>query len=289
MNESKSSPVHLPVRKVDAHKGMLGRVLLIGGSRGMAGSITLSSIAAMKTGSGLVSAAVPDRCLETVASFHPCLMTIPLSNDCDGRFSLGATADLLPHLKLLDAIGCGPGMTSQPGSMRIIEYLLQATSPRVFDADAISVLKLLNWPDSIGRSDFGPLILTPHPGELQRLVGVSSKDRPAQLDAASQLARSTGCVIVVKGGPTVVVDGNQTWTNSTGNPGMATGGSGDILTGVVTSLLGQALSPWDAARLGVWIHGRAGDMAAAKYGQSGMTAWEIVEFLAPAIGEVQAT
>ncbi|TWU59475.1 ATP-dependent (S)-NAD(P)H-hydrate dehydratase [Rubripirellula tenax] len=253
--------------------------MMIGGSRGMSGSISLAALAALKTGSGLVTAAVPDRCLETVAAFHPCVMTIALPDDEYGAFAVDAPSRLSNALAKFDAVGAGPGMTTGPGSVRIVERLLALTSiPRVLDADAINVMAELDWatthPDQVG-----PLVLTPHPGELHRLVGVAPKDRELQIVASETLANRTGAVIVVKGGPTVVVGPDGRYTNTTGNPGMATGGSGDVLTGVIASLLGQGLSPWDAARLGVWIHGRAGDLAATQYGQASMTALEIVHSL----------
>ncbi|WP_372722129.1 NAD(P)H-hydrate dehydratase [Novipirellula sp.] len=279
-------PASFPKREQDSHKGNFGRVLLCGGSRGMAGSIALSSIAALHTGSGLVSAAVPDRCLETVATFHPCLMTIPLADASRGHFATAAADELASRLDSLDAIGCGPGMTTNEGSMQIVRRLLEPTKlARVFDADALNCLAKMDWAEqdpvssatSQSSSDVSnDIVLTPHPGELGRLTGVTTKDRDLQIEAAQKLAAHHNVTIVVKGGPTVVVDATQTWTNSTGNPGMATAGSGDVLTGVITSLLGQGMPPWDAARLGVWIHGAAGDRAAEEYGQAGMSAYELL-------------
>ncbi|TWU42169.1 NAD(P)H-hydrate dehydratase [Novipirellula artificiosorum] len=274
-------PLPFPPRDSGAHKGDFGRVLLIGGSRGMAGSISLSAIAALHSGSGLVSVAVPDRCLETVASFHPCLMTIPLKDDARGQFCSAAICELTERIGPFDAIGCGPGMTVCEGAMEIVKLLLrQRNCKRVLDADAINCLAKMQWATA-PASDAGPLVLTPHGGELQRLTGVNAKDREAQVDAAQSLAAHHGVTIVVKGGPTVVVDGDRRWTNDTGNPGMATGGTGDVLTGTITSLLGQGMTPWDAARLGVWLHGAAGDAAAKRQGQTGMTALDLLQSLAP--------
>lgn len=278
-------PLRLPKRNSDAHKGDFGRSLLVGGSRGMSGSIGLSAMAALRCGSGLVTAAVPDRCLETVAAFHPCVMTLAMPDDGTGRFSLQASTTLAANLATAAAVGCGPGMTTAAGSLRIVERLLQERSvPRVFDADAINLLATLDWADS--RETLGPIVLTPHPGELQRLTGASAGDRDAQISVAQALAVKTDAVIVVKGGPTAVVSSGQVWINTTGNPGMATAGSGDVLTGIITSLLGQGLSPWDAAGLGVWVHGHAGDMAAKLHGQAGMTALEILEVLPQAMANV---
>ena len=288
---SDAPPLRLPPRAADAHKGAFGRVVLVGGSRGMCGSIALSSIAALHCGSGLVSAAIPDRCLESVAAWHPAVMTIPLCDDARGRFALGAATDLAKSISNIDAIGCGPGMTTERGSLQMVERLLQHRStPRVFDADAINCLAILDWPRVATEETnlYSDMILSPHPGELERLTGISPGNREGQIQAAEMLADQTGAVIIVKGGPTVVVNRSAggepvRWTNTNGNPGMATAGSGDVLTGILTSLLGQRLSAWDAARLGVWLHGRAGDLASKRFGQIGMTAREILEEIPAAV------
>jgi len=281
-------PLRLPTRKAAAHKGNFGRALLLGGSRGMSGSIALSAIASLRVGAGLVTAVIPDRCLETVASFHPCIMTRPLSDDPQGRFALEASATLNSILPTASAIGCGPGMTTCPGSIRIVERLLQWQRPCVLDADAINALSLLEdpvWKQQVAaRDQFAPLILTPHPGELARLTGVAASDRENQISTATQLCDDHGLFMVLKGGPTVVIGPRgASWQNSTGNPGMATAGSGDVLTGILTSFLSQGLVAWDAARLAVWVHGVAGDFAARQHGQAGMTAVEICGCLPQAV------
>ncbi len=290
-------PLRLDPRPNDAHKGLFGRVFLVGGSRGMTGSIAMSSLAALRVGAGLVTAAVPDRCLETVAAYHPCLMTRPMSDDEAGRFSLEAAEELVSFIASATAIAAGPGMTVDPGSLRIVERLLGLKSiPRVLDADALNALAELGWPafkaketESPRISDDGPLVVTPHPGEFERLSGVSSRDRNGQIEAAQQMADFHGVVVVLKGGPTVVTAPQQKiWTNETGNPGMATAGSGDVLTGVIGSLLGQGLSPWDAARLGVWVHGLAGDLASVHRSQPGLVAADILEALPEAIARAAA-
>jgi len=291
MSKQHSTPLPWPDRAADAHKGDFGRALLVGGSRGMAGSIALSSIAALRTGSGLVSAAIPDRCLETVAGYHPGIMTIALQDTETGHFAKGVA---LPDLSPYDVIGCGPGMRPIDGSIEIVERLIhRSETPRVLDADAINVIaehNLFNRP-ALPR-DQSTLILTPHPGELARLTGVSPKDRDGQIHAAESIADRFGLTIIVKGGPTVVVgkpapDGpTARYVNTTGNPGMATAGSGDVLTGIVTSLAGQGLVGWDAARLGVYVHGLAGDFAAERYSQASMTSHELLTCLPDAIGSL---
>ena len=269
-------PLQLPTRPRDAHKGDFGRVCLIGGSRGMSGSVALATIAALHSGAGLATAVVPDRCLETVAGFHPAIMTVPLPDDSQGRFALQAAASFPEQLIKATAIGAGPGMTVAPGSVRMIERLLaMRQTPRVLDADAINIIAAHGFLDA--AAGVGPVVLTPHPGELQRLTGVASGNRQAQIEAAANIAEQHQIVVVVKGGPTIVVGDGEQWTNSTGNPGMATAGSGDVLTGIITALLAQGLAPINAAKLGVWIHGRAGDLAAAKYGEPAVTATRILE------------
>ncbi|QDT08880.1 ATP-dependent (S)-NAD(P)H-hydrate dehydratase [Planctomycetes bacterium K23_9] len=277
-------PLRLTHRQTDAHKGNFGRVLLIGGSRGMSGSIALSSIAALKTGSGLVTAMVPSVCLETVASFHPGVMTIPASDE-DGHFAVAASAEVIDAVQDVSALGCGPGITTQKGSVAIVEHLVSMSHvPRVFDADALNILSRSN----LTKRLTGDIVLTPHPGELERITGVSRKSRASQIAASQKLAQQTGAIIVVKGGPSVVVSPQDKWVNTTGNPGMATAGSGDVLTGIITSLLGQGLSTWNAARLGVWIHGLAGDLAARKHSQPGLTCVELLESVGAATAKAIA-
>ncbi|MFG0267823.1 MAG: NAD(P)H-hydrate dehydratase [Rhodopirellula sp. JB055] len=287
-------PLRIPGREESAHKGNFGRVLLVGGSRGMAGSISLSSIAALHTGSGLVAAAVPDRILDCVAGFHPALMTIGLTDDGQ-RFAESAWESIQDRLAAQNAVGCGPGITTGSGSAAIVAGLLAKKDlPLVLDADALNIIAEQDWfgDDRFKRSsDDAACVLTPHPGELQRLTGASAKDVDAQLKAAEELSQRLGLTIVVKGGPSHVVakrDGQagSVWQNTTGNPGMATAGCGDVLTGIVTSLLGQGLSGPEAARLGVWIHGRSGDEAAARFSLAGMTALHVVDTLAVVADEM---
>ena len=217
-----------------------------------------------------------------MAGFHPAVMTIPIADTDLGRFSIAGARELEQPVRDASAIGCGPGMSTDAGSIRIVERLLSvANTPRVLDADAINVMARHHL--LTGNTDTGPVVLTPHPGELQRLTGVKSTDRMRQIEAAQQMAAQQELTIVVKGGPTTVVGSAGAWTNTTGNPGMATAGSGDVLTGVITALLAQGLVHWDAARLGVWVHGCAGDLASARIGQPGLTAVELIEALPAAI------
>lgn len=277
-----SPPLWLPRRSPESHKGDFGRVLLIGGSRGMSGSISLSAMAALRTGSGLVSAMVPDCCLETVAGFDPCIMTLAASATPKGQFAMDAYKIASDIVMKSDAVAIGPGMGTGPGSIRFVRSLATDSSvPRIFDADALNI---------ISRTEdirvHGPAVLTPHPGEMQRLTGISAKDREGQIEVACKYASSADCVLLLKGSQTFITNGQSRWFNSTGNPGMASGGSGDCLTGIIASLLGQNYSPWDAARLGAFIHGLAGDIAAEAIGQGGLVATDLIKYLPIAIQRV---
>lgn len=260
----------------------------------MAGSISLSAIAALHTGAGLVRAVVPDAILETVAGSHPAIMTTPLPCTADGCLAPDAEPALTTALQLQDAIGCGPGMTTGPGSVVVTQHIWQSSLACVFDADALNVIAEQNWLSRPASRSTGtafqarsaPTILTPHPGELQRLTGVPADAPELQRSAAKELAQAWNVVVVLKGGPTVVVGKAQAdagdvqeWTNTTGNPGMATAGMGDLLTGILATLLAQGLGAWDAARLGVWLHGLAGDTVAERLSQRGMTAFHVVHCL----------
>lgn len=269
-------PVYLQARVADSHKGDFGRILVVGGSRGMAGSIALSSICCLKSGAGLVTAAVPDRCLETVASVNPCIMTMALADDGDGQFDATALLRFREIVERFDVIVMGPGMGVGVGANRLVESAIKIDKPLVLDADGLNVLSQLSqWQASVKSQ----LIITPHPGEFQRLSGVVASDRSAQIRAAKAIAAEVSCIVVLKGAETFVTDGNREYVNQSGNPGMATGGSGDCLTGLVGALLGQSLSGFEAAVAGVWTHGLAGDLAAARLGQPGVTALDIAEHL----------
>jgi NAD(P)H-hydrate epimerase len=249
----------------------------------MAGSISLAGMAALRGGAGLVKIAVPDTCLDTVAGFEPSYMTVPLPCDEQGRIA-GAARDVLrPFLEEATCIACGPGLGQTPELRQLVEWLYTSIAkPMVIDADGLNNLTKRSEPLA-GAA--GPRILTPHPGEFSRLTGEKLSTAEAQSRAA-ELAKRHGVVIVLKGSPTVVTDGAKQFHNTTGNPGMATGGTGDVLTGLITAMLCQGLSPLDAARLAVHVHGRAGDLAAAELGQVAMIASDLLKYLPAAMREV---
>jgi ADP-dependent NAD(P)H-hydrate dehydratase len=275
----------LPPRENESHKGDYGRALLIGGSRGMAGAISLSGMAALRSGAGLVKLAVPEVCLDTVARFEPSYMTIPLPCDSAGRLALAARDVLTEQIPAVTALACGPGLGRSKDLDELVAWLYSTVKqPMVFDADALNALA--SQP-SILDSPGGPRVFTPHPGEFARLLGIARVEPEDRGKLARELAGRTGGVVLVKGHETAITDGRQLAYNTTGNPGMATGGSGDVLTGVITAFLCQGLSPFDAARLGAHVHGDAGDYAAAEIGMVGMIARDLLRRLPRAIRMVR--
>ncbi len=271
----------LPAREADSHKGDYGRALLVGGSRNMSGAIALAAMATLRSGAGLVTVAVPRSIQGVVAGINPCYMTRGLADD-DGHFSRDAWNASLGQEIAPTAAAVGPGIGRTDAVMEFVRFIFQAGDvPAVFDADALFALAVGDF-DLSKRA--AARVLTPHPGEFARL-----SKQPYQRnnrwkiagDFVQQYSSSNGypLVLVLKGHDTVITDGQRYAINHTGNPGMATGGTGDVLTGVITALLCQGLSPFDAARLGVHVHGLAGDLAAADLGQVSLIASDVVEYL----------
>ncbi|HVU88652.1 MAG TPA: NAD(P)H-hydrate dehydratase [Pirellulales bacterium] len=285
--DASSTLPRLAKRSADSNKGDYGRVLLIGGSRGMAGAAGLAGTAAARSGAGLVRLAVADSCLDTIAAYEPSLMTSPLACDAEGRIAGAARARLTELTKPSAAtvVACGPGLSRSSDLDELVAWLYTTVEqPAVFDADALNALAA--QPDVLRRPG-GPRVLTPHPGEFARLVQAPKiAERSVQELQAIEFAQEIHAVVVLKGHRTLVTDGRQSVHNKTGNPGMATGGSGDVLTGIITALLGQKLSPFDAARLGVHVHGLAGDLAAAELGEVSLIASDLIRFLPAAFREV---
>ncbi|MCR4412510.1 MAG: NAD(P)H-hydrate dehydratase [Thermoguttaceae bacterium] len=268
----------LPLRPPDSHKGDFGLALIVGGSKGMVGAVALAGMAALRGGAGLVRLGVPKPCLEVVASFEPSYMTVALACDRAGRLSFDARQQILQSAAAATVVGMGPGLGRSLSLDRLVPWLYRhVDKPMVVDADALNALA--SRPEALGQGG-GPRILTPHPGEFARLLGVARVPPEQRPPAAVDLAARTGTIVVLKGHRTLVTDGQRQWINNTsGNPGMATGGSGDVLTGLITALACQGLSPFDAARLGVYLHGLAGDLAEAELGQESIIASDLVRFL----------
>jgi len=280
----------LPVlepRAADSHKGHFGLVLLVGGSRGMAGAIALAGMAALRGGAGLVRLAVPDVCLDTVAAIEPSYMTMPLPSDRNGRIALAARVDIERLAAQATVLGFGPGMGRSPGLTALVGSLYtRLEQPMVVDADGLNALA--SRPELIPRAA-GPRILTPHPGEFGRLTGSGRLPRERWEEEAIRLADRWGVIIVLKTHRTLVTDGRRWTRNTTGNPGMATGGAGDVLTGLIAALAAQGLAPLDAARLGIYLHGLAGDLAAARLGQESLIASDLVRFLPEAFRQYRSS
>lgn len=273
-----SSLPQLPPRQPESHKGDFGSALLIGGSRGMAGAVAMSGMAALRGGAGLVRLAVPLVCQEVIAAFEPSYMTVGLPADDAGRISRAARELLAEQAEKATAIGCGPGLGRSPDLDELVEWLYgDINLPAVFDADALNALSAR---PQVLRRPGGPRILTPHPGEFQRLIGATTRLPRDELERqAVRLAGEAGIVVLLKGHHTLVTDGRRQAHNTTGNPGMATGGTGDVLTGLTTALLCQHLTPFDAARLAAHLHGLAGDLAAEEQGQVSMIASDLLRWL----------
>ena len=276
----------LPPRAADSHKGTFGHALVVGGSRGMSGAISLTGLATLRSGAGLVTLAVPRAIQDVVAGFNPCYMTVGLA-DADEHMVDTAADEVLALAENMTAVALGPGLGRTPGIAEFVARLYrEVKQPMVVDADALIALaehkELLTEPA-------GPRILTPHPGEFARLTGTkpASDDhlplpRRRRARFSERAASASPTIVVLKGHHTIITDGTRYAVNQTGNPGMATGGTGDVLTGIITALLCQGLAPFDAARLGVHVHGAAGDIAASLLGEVSLIASDLIDGLSTA-------
>ena len=269
----------LKPRAVDAHKGDFGKVCIIAGSVGMSGAAALAGRAALRCGAGLVRVATPTSVLPIVASIEPSFTTIALAEDSIGRISAKAVNTILDAVDDNDVLAFGPGVGVSGGLQSVLQSLLEHEGLRlIIDADGLNNLaRMKDWPAKLKAE----LILTPHPGEMKRLWSVLFREQlPSdRQEQAAQLAQQTKTVVALKGAGTVVTDGGKVYVNQTGNPGMATAGAGDVLTGAITALAGQGLNNFDATVLGVYIHGLAGDIAAEKVGQVSLMTTDIIESL----------
>ena len=254
----------LPDRDPWGHKGTFGKVLLLCGSRGFTGAAYLASMGALRAGAGLVFLGVPESiyAIEAVKLNEPVVFALP---DQDGMLSREAIPEILRRLPQMDAvlIGCGLGWSEDTGEV-VRAVLENAQCPVVVDADGINVL---SGHMDIVRGRKGTTILTPHDGEFIRLGGSIAEDRMA---SAADLAENLGAIVLLKGHETCITDGTRGYRNKTGNPGMAVGGSGDLLAGILTALLGQKLPALEAAAAAAWLHGAAGDLCARELGQYAM-------------------
>jgi len=265
-------------RPKDAHKGTFGRVCIIAASGGMSGAAALAGRSALRAGAGLVRVAVPKSVLPIVAAIEPSFTTIPLPEDSHGRISGKAVNTILDAVEQNDVLAFGPGVGISNDLQSILQTLLQQQTHLVIDADGLNNLsRITNWQ----AKKKAELLLTPHPGEMKRLWAPLFRQQPPsdRNRQAAAFAKHTQTTVVLKGAGTVVTDADKIYVNTTGNPGMATAGSGDVLTGVMAALIAQNLSIFDAAVLGVYVHGLAGDIAAKRLGQVSVIATDIIKAL----------
>ena len=264
----------LPDRNPWGHKGNFGKLLLLCGSRGYTGAAFFAAMGALRSGAGLVFLGVPESIygIEAVKLNEPVIFPLP---DAGGRLSADAVPEILTRLSQMDAVLVGPGLGQSEGTLAVVRAVLEnAQCPVVVDADGINVLSAHR---DLLRGRKSPTILTPHDGEFLRLGGVPVGGNRVQ--AARKLSQKTGAPVLLKGHRTVIYGADGCYVNRTGNPGMATGGSGDVLAGVIVSLLGQGLTPVQAAAAGAWLHGAAGDRCARRLGERGLLPTDLLEEL----------
>ena len=263
-------------RSPAVHKGNMGRVFVLAGSRGMTGAAHLAGMAALRSGAGLVTVGIPDAVYLVIAKRESELMIRPFSSTRQGTLSLKSFSGIERFCSTQNVLAIGPGLSQQSTTQKLIrKVLLAAELPLVIDADGLNALK---GHLEVLEACCGRAVLTPHPGEFVRVFGGKLDDSEAlRKKRAVDAAEKYGVVIVLKGHRTVVASPDKNvYVNTTGNPGMATAGSGDVLTGVIAALIGQGLSVYEAACLGVHVHGLAGDLAAKKTGQISLTAGDIL-------------
>ena len=260
-----------PKRRGDGHKGDFGKVVIAAGSKGMSGSCALASMSALRTGSGLVKAAVPKDIIPVLSILTPETISIKRK-------------EIFKTISDYDALGIGPGLTVCRKTIKLVRFVLENYSGNmVLDADALNAVSVSQVLQSLLRKASDRVIITPHLGEAARLLGKKSLKGIDRTLIADALSTSYGCTVVLKGRESLVCCGKEMYVNTTGNPGMATAGSGDVLTGIITSLLGQGMDTLQAARAGVFVHGLAGDFACEKRGEYGMTARDIAYMIPKSI------
>ena len=260
----------LPERDPWGHKGTFGKILLLCGSRGYTGAAYFAAMGALRSGAGLPFLGVPESIydIEAVKLNEPVVFPLPEEN---GKLGLLSIPEIEKRLPQMDAVLIGCGLGQSGGTQTVVKAVLeQAKCPVVVDADGINVLKAHK---DILRGRSYPTILTPHDGEFLRFGGTIGEDR---MTSAAYFSREWNCILLLKGHRTCVADGTVCYLNETGNSGMAVGGSGDVLAGIIVSLLGQGMAPLEAAACAAWLHGAAGDLCAEEIGQYGMLPTDIL-------------
>jgi hydroxyethylthiazole kinase-like uncharacterized protein yjeF len=277
----------LPPRRADSHKGDYGRILVLAGSRGMVGAAAMAGTAALRAGAGLVTIGTPRSVYPILAVQVTCCTTRPLPETPVATLSDRGFSAILQFAESFDVIALGPGLGRHPSTTQLVRQLvMQLPKPMVVDADGLNALA---EDVAVLRRAPAPRILTPHPGEMARLAGLSAdKVQQSRKEVARRFARENRVVLVLKGHQSIVTDGRRVFVNPTGNPGMATGGTGDVLAGTIAALIGQQLGPYEAAVLGTYVHGIAGDLAAKQFGEVGLIATDVLDFLPQAFQKLAA-
>lgn len=271
----------LPMRSIDSHKGSYGHVMVIGGSPGMTGAVTLAAWASVRSGAGLVTAMVPEGLNHIIETKLTEAMSIPLPETGEGTLSLSALEPIRKSVANKVAV-LGPGLSRQKETQEIVRaFAGELPCPTVFDADAL--FALAHDEDSIGkiRESKYQVVFTPHPGEMARLMGKTTEEiQKSRVDYALEGAQKWHAVVVLKGAKTLVATPEgKLYVNPTGNPGMATGGSGDVLAGMIGAFLAQGIKAEQAAALAAYVHGRAGDLAIRRISQTGLAAGDLIEYV----------
>ncbi len=273
-------------RVPDAHKGDFGHLMVIAGSPGKAGAAIMAAEGALRTGAGLVSVATPNNLVPIVQARIAEAMCVPSAESIEGTLGFGSEEELLKAMGKMSACAIGPGLSTHYETVQAVRNLIQRTTiPLVIDADGLNAL--VGFTDILKKIK-ASVIMTPHPGEMGRLLGISSEDvQKDRIGIASKFAKKHNVTVVLKGAATVVATPRGwVYINSTGNPGMASGGTGDVLTGMIGGFLAQGYGASQAACLGVYLHGRAGDLAAKEKGEAGMIAGDLIEKIPEAIKEM---
>lgn len=277
----------IPRRRLDAHKGDFGRVLVVAGSVGHSGAAVLATLGALRAGAGLVTLGVPAALYPIVGPAVIEGMPLPLP-DHDGALAAEAADRILELAGSADVVACGPGLTTLPGPSAVVRRLLaECPRPLVLDADALNIMAATPARPPASKTQ---RVMTPHPGEMARLLEARTEDiQRHRLQVARVAASRFNAVVVLKGARTVVADtAGDVFLVPTGNPAMATGGMGDVLTGAIAALIGQGLMPAAAASVGAYLHGLAGDLVAAERGPAGILAREVADALPRALAAVRA-
>ncbi|HVT87811.1 MAG TPA: NAD(P)H-hydrate dehydratase [Tepidisphaeraceae bacterium] len=267
----------LPDRPLEGHKGLFGRVLVVGGSDSMIGAPVLAGTAALRMGAGLVQIAMPRAVLATAISITPELIGLPLSAT--------SARQLLTAAEAADVLAIGPGMGTSSAARSRLMQLIRLEKPAVIDADALNLLVVQKqWPRQFKLD----AVLTPHPGEMKRLAKLFGRanvpaDDDGRIEIALLAAKKFGQIVVLKGNRTIVTDGKQVYVNRTGDSSLSKAGTGDVLTGIIASLIGQKMNRFQAACTGVWLHGKAGEIAGQSLGRRSVLARDVIDSLPRAI------